>query len=366
LNEAVYAPTRLQALKDDARGSDELMEVFRRAGNPDSFAIESRNSGGGPASARLCYPRSRTCYLFERGQDEKWHLLGTALASSLSIYKNRDTIEGYKEYLTKFPDDPPGDLKTAHARLGALEQAKEANDQRVAALSRMEAFISRSPQKNSVEAYETYLRGLPVADPSRQVAEARLDDLRFAPYKAKGTRSAMREFVKRYPKSANAQRIRSEIILDDGGAATFREALSSLAEMETATSTGVNIAEYSRRLVDVKIQVDQKLTSGPSSLPQGARDSLRRVVSHYQNALEAWNWKLANLSMLCVGDAYYFYADDSRVNAWLAHCPSALYRSPSWNVNNGTWFPNVVVQCYWRDASSELEAARRWSLPDSQ
>ena len=164
------------------------------------------------------------------------------------------------------------------------------------ALARMEDFVRKRRKGGLTKAYEDYLRTIPASDPSRQTALARLDELRFAPYRTKGTRAAMREFVIKYPDSAIAQALEQMLILDHDDAAHYAEAVAALEELQTAVGVGLTFAEYSRRVIDMNIKVNRAFNS-VRALPKGAVLAVGNAMDWYKLALNAWNMKIQNAGL---------------------------------------------------------------------
>ncbi len=68
-------------------------------------------------------------------------------------------------------------------------------------------------------------------------------------------------------------------------------AIKVLRKLSSATEIGMNFPEYSRRLVDVKIEFDGLL----ADIPNGeARRELELAMSAFQDAKSAWNWMVGN------------------------------------------------------------------------
>jgi hypothetical protein len=81
---------------------------------------------------RLDYPSSsRRRYILEEKGHEGWELVRIETLSSLSSYRDKDTVEAYGEYLQKFPDDPPEDVEFARTRLQLLKRPQEEEKQRI-------------------------------------------------------------------------------------------------------------------------------------------------------------------------------------------------------------------------------------------
>jgi hypothetical protein len=90
---------------------------------------------------------------------------------------------------------------------------------------------------------------------------------------------------------------------------SVEEALLALKGLQSVTTAGVNYTEYSRRVLDTKVQVDRFLdTSGGD--PE-LRQSIREAMDLYLLASDAWNAKVMK--------EYTRVAEDPRVNL----CPQA-------------------------------------------
>jgi len=63
-------------------------------------------------------------------------------------------------------------------------------------------------------------------------------------------------------------------------------ALKSLKKLSAATEVGISFQEYGKRLIDVKIEVDDSITS----LPDGyVKDEIKLAMEAYTDASTAWN-----------------------------------------------------------------------------
>jgi hypothetical protein len=293
---------RLSILHEEAKAGDEtLADLFQREGEPEKVEVHDLNPGGntflggalgrsaaGPWSAqvRLYYPKtSRKLYVLQRRANEPWRVVRVEVASNLPPYQRIDSVDGYREYLQRFPDDPAEDVTAAQNRIRELEDQQRQVEAQGKAIARMEDFVRHHPKPGTTAAYEDYLKKIHPDDLARATALERLDALRYEPYKAKGTRAARREFVTRYPDSASAHRLNEEEILDEKGAASFTDAVRAVEELGSATSVGLNFGEYSRRLVDARIRLDQALSEAQDRVPVTANQTLREAILDYQEAL---------------------------------------------------------------------------------
>lgn len=361
---AVSDTDRYVALKAEAdAGDSQLAEIFAREGVPSQIDFSDLNPGGTmSAEVGLHYPDTRKLYVLRRGLNEDWQLIATQVASSLPRYRSNDTIEAYREYLAKYPDDPPRDIGAAKSRLGELEAERREADTKAAAIARLDAFLQRNGGENNVRGYEEYLKTADSSDPARAVALERLANLQFEPYRKQGTRAAYREFVNRYPDSSIARRLRAEYVLDDGAAQALADAIRAIEELRIAIGVGVNMQEYSRRLVDATIGAERGLATGGQWIPNGARSAIGRALERYRAASDVWNWKIQNVRdhSKSYEYGYHYFTTNSVVMSWLSYCPSALIRQGS-SIVSGIFAPDAVMQCYWRDAAEDLNAAKRFA-----
>jgi hypothetical protein len=364
LTKAETDTSRLALLQQDvAAGDQALGDILRSEGTPDKIEVERTNPTASAfalwhVELRMHYSTSRKLYVFQGGENLPWQLVRTGIASSLPLYRPRDTIVGYREYLKRFPDDPPEDVSWANARLADLIQEERKRE----AVEHMAEFVRKQAKPESIDAYEAWLRKTPADDPSRLVAVEKRDSLRFEGYKAKGTRAALREFAEKYPESSIARRLRAEYILDDSAAAAIARAAEALDDLRTALTVGVNFQEYGRRLVDSKIAVTRALSDPGARAAAVASNDLEAAVGYYQQALEVWNWEIQNISARCdSGRGCYSWWGEPAVAGWLGACPQALERQPVGNPPwlNGLWWPDRARQCFWNEAGGRLEKVKR-------
>ena len=83
----------------------------------------------------------------------------------------------------------------------------------------------------------------------------------------------------------------------------------ALKGLQSVTTAGLNYSEYSRRLLDAKIQVDRYLDVDGAD--PDLRQSIRNVMDLYLLAGDAWNAKIL--------ERYERVAEDPRIDL----CPSA-------------------------------------------
>jgi hypothetical protein len=342
--------------KEADAGDPQLRDIFSREGDPLDIVVINRGGTFLAGEVRLSYPKtSRKLYVLQRGLNESWQLVRTDTASNFPEYRTRDTVDGYREYLTRYPDDPSPDVAAATSRLRELEE-------RESSAASMERFIAAHRKPGSIEAYEDYVRVTSQSDPSWHVASERLDELRFAPYRTKGTPSAYQEFIAKYPTSAKAASLKEQYIFDEKAAASLRATIDALDDLATATGVGLNMAEYGRRLIDAKIKVSKTLDSSTrSALPRTALRAVDSAMSAYENASTVWNWKIQNVRLhsRTYDSGYDYLTIQPDVMAWLQFCPAAniVQGGPG---TLGTWLPDIVIQCYWTNARSELAAAKQF------
>jgi len=136
-NQARISILRLQAQNDQA-----LAGILGQYGTPET--VDVHDYGSSSAEIRLLYPDKRKrVVLTSVPGDQGWQVARVELVSSLPAYRERDTVEGYEEYLAKYPDDPPDDIESARARIRQLQD-------RQAALAKLEEFIRSHPHGNDI------------------------------------------------------------------------------------------------------------------------------------------------------------------------------------------------------------------------
>jgi hypothetical protein len=141
------------------------------------------------------------------------------------------------------------------------------------------------------------------------------------------------------------------------------DAVSALEDLRTAVGVGVNLEEYSRRLIDSKIRVRHALARTGAQVPDGLRGTIDGALADYESALTVWSWKIENVRQhsKTYEYGYYWMGDEAEVIAWLNYCPQALQSRPTGviiGVMQGTWFPDIVIKCYWGDAGSKLDKVK--------
>lgn len=142
LSQASSNQVRISILQSQAQNDKVLAGILRQYGTPET--VDVYDYGSSSAEIRLSYPdmRKRVVLTSVPG-DQGWEVARVELMSSLRAYRERDTVQGYEEYLTKYPDDPPDDLDYARARIRYLRDRQEA-------LAKLEQFIRDQPHGHDI------------------------------------------------------------------------------------------------------------------------------------------------------------------------------------------------------------------------
>jgi hypothetical protein len=75
------------------------------------------------------------------------------------------------------------------------------------------------------------------------------------------------------------------------------EAIKTLRTLETVAEIGTTYSDYTKRLADVKIQVDELLTKIPADDLEGfaaPRRNIEEALNSYVNAAHYWDMKIKN------------------------------------------------------------------------
>jgi hypothetical protein len=130
-----------------AEGDATLADVLNREGDPDTVNLAPYSQS---AYLRLDYTTSRKRYVLESSDGQPWKLVGTEVISSLPRYRYTDTVDAYNEYLRRFPDDPPEDIEFARNRIKQIDEEREKEERRAAAVAQLEQFIRAHPTGHDV------------------------------------------------------------------------------------------------------------------------------------------------------------------------------------------------------------------------
>ena len=133
-------------------------------------------------------------------------------------------------------------------------------------------------------------------------------------------------------------------------------ALAPLRELAIAAEVGVNLSEYSRRLVDARIATERTLADPSAVTSPEVAQRARESIANYQRAADVWNLKIAMVARDRDGDGRYpYFADDGAVKQILADCPEANASGDQpgrllFVQVAAFWRPDLAIRCYWRRA----------------
>ncbi|NOT47065.1 MAG: hypothetical protein HOP17_04865 [Acidobacteria bacterium] len=134
----------------------------------------------------------------------------------------------------------------------------------------------------------------------------------------------------------------------DKGKEALEGAVKSLKKLSTAVEVGINFQEFSRRLIDIKIEYEGYLSAITDA---DAKSELMKAMEAYEDSKTIWNYMVGNNSMgRATGDLFPDYEPGKTLQAKYS---LPTYRTSGLHLMEG----DKAMKLIWVVAASHIEKA---------